>query len=614
MKIKSIRIENFRSVKEISIDFSENLNVLVGINGSGKTTILDALASSLSWLVNRIQRPNASAAHISESDIRYETTMSSIKIAITEMDSHYQWRLVKGARGINIKEKSALNDVSELASHYQEMMAKQNRLPVIAYYPVSRVVEKTTPEIGRRENLFMLDVYDNALGGKRNYQSFFEWFRIQDDILNEKATSRRKWILQNSQWIKERVKKLIDTLKNLAIINNKIDLNELNHLLYQITSDESIYVEPRFLFHELARLIKLISFDSGMRYDIFFYELEYQIHKLETLSRNSKDGLIDAGKRYHVILNRTLEVFEGSITSKGNNQKLIETIWEIYTFANIISLWWISERGKINIDRAFKNFSHNIDWKDSNWEFLSVKLLKSIQQIINLEITLINSTSKNNGKELESVVRAIEQFVPEYTSLRVKRVPRPHMLINKRNEEYNLDQLSEGEKNLITLVGDIARRLAIANPFSENPLKGEGVILIDEIDLHLHPKWQRLMIPQLLKTFPNCQFVITTHSPQVISHVKPENLFLLEQKNNCLSFTKADETYGMSIDRVVELIMHDEARPVSVQDKIDAVFELIERKQFNKAKEVISLLKKDLQSDPEILRAEMLIRKEEYKA
>ena len=52
--------------------------------------------------------------------------------------------------------------------------------------------------------------------------------------------------------------------------------------------------------------------------------------------------------------------------------------------------------------------------------------------------------------------------------------------------------------------------------------------IIDEIELHLHPKWQREIIPALTRTFPNCQFIVTTHSPQVVSHVKPEGIYKLE--------------------------------------------------------------------------------------
>ena len=203
--------------------------------------------------------------------------------------------------------------------------------------------------------------------------------------------------------------------------------------------------------------------------------------------------------------------------------------------------------------------------------------------------------------------------MPEFSNLRVVRNGGARLIISKENESFDVNQLSTGEKNLIALVGDIARRLILANPLSTNPLNEEGIILIDEIDLHLHPNWQRMMVPQLRKTFPNCQFMITTHSPQVVSEVKSESLFILNQNENGLEFNIVDESYGMSTDRVVELIMGGESRPKDVLEKIDTVFEYIERNKLVQAKELINLLKLDLKTDPEIMRAEMLIRKAELK-
>lgn len=85
---------------------------------------------------------------------------------------------------------------------------------------------------------------------------------------------------------------------------------------------------------------------------------------------------------------------------------------------------------------------------------------------------------------------------------------------------------------MLALTGDLVRRLAIANPALSNPLKGAAIVLIDEIDLHLHPQWQRAVIPRLEKTFPHCQFIVSTHSPQVISEVghRIVSIFCIRQK------------------------------------------------------------------------------------
>jgi predicted ATP-binding protein involved in virulence len=148
------------------------------------------------------------------------------------------------------------------------------------------------------------------------------------------------------------------------------------------------------------------------------------------------------------------------------------------------------------------------------------------------------------NNNLEVVRRAIKTFLDEIPSaglsnLHVVRSKRDKpfrfdtshnssLVIEKGGENLKIDQLSDGEKMLLLVVSDLARRLSIANPGMDDSLQGKGVVLIDEVDLHLHPQWQREVIPALGKTFPNCQFITTTHSPQVLSNVEKENILILE--------------------------------------------------------------------------------------
>lgn len=119
---------------------------------------------------------------------------------------------------------------------------------------------------------------------------------------------------------------------------------------------------------------------------------------------------------------------------------------------------------------------------------------------------------------LEAVRTAIYSMMPELSNLRIKRSPLK-MCATKDGKTLSIEQLSDGEKCLMAMLGDIARRLAIANPGMTNPLQGGGIVLIDEVDLHLHPSWQRKVAGVLRKTFPNIQFILTTHSPQVLGEL-----------------------------------------------------------------------------------------------
>lgn len=235
--------------------------------------------------------------------------------------------------------------------------------------------------------------------------------------------------------------------------------------------------------------------------------------------------------------------------------------------------------------------------------------MENLERIIKNDVERVQNAYRNQGRELFFVTRTIENFVPGYSNLRVRRVPRPHLLIDKDNESISLDQLSDGEKNLIAMVGDIARRLSMANPYSENPMAGKGIILIDEIDLHLHPGWQRLMIPKLTELFPNCQFIVTTHSPQVISHTKAESMFILRVEHNKVKFSKAIESYGLNTDRILEDILGVDARPLHEKKMIQSVYLNIQQGHIDEAQSIIKDLLKLIGEDPELLKAQTLIKR-----
>ena len=150
------------------------------------------------------------------------------------------------------------------------------------------------------------------------------------------------------------------------------------------------------------------------------------------------------------------------------------------------------------------------------------------------------------NNELAAVRRALSRFLPEFSDWKIRRTPL-RMEVKKDGEFLSVDQLSDGEKCMIALVGDLARRLVVANPEQEDPLLGNGIVLVDEIELHLHPEWQKSVLPRLLQTFPNVQFVVTTHSPLVLAQL------------NSLLYRKEGEiaVFGLRSGSVVSLLDSD---------------------------------------------------------
>ena len=180
------------------------------------------------------------------------------------------------------------------------------------------------------------------------------------------------------------------------------------------------------------------------------------------------------------------------------------------------------------------------------------------------------------------------------------------MVVIKNDQELEIGMLSDGEKCLIALIGDLARRLAIANPGLKSPLQGQGVVLIDEIELHLHPRWQREIIPSLTKTFPGCQFIMTTHSPQVISDVRPENVFILDGKSVC----HPEGSLGRDSNRILEDIMETTERPHQVQERLTQLFRLIDDGKLTEAKSQLQALAMTIGYDePLFAKAEVMINR-----
>lgn len=213
--------------------------------------------------------------------------------------------------------------------------------------------------------------------------------------------------------------------------------------------------------------------------------------------------------------------------------------------------------------------------------------------------------------QLTAVRLAIEVFMPGFNNLRVQRKPRLHMAIDKAGKTLIVSQLSQGEKSLLALVGDIARRLAIMNPSLDNPLHGKGIVLIDEVDLHLHPQWQRRLIRQLTQTFPHCQFILTTHSPLVISDTKDVLCYVLDDGE----LEEQNGLYGLDANQVLLSVMDTDVRNSEVQERLDRLLELLQDKKLKEARELFNELSADLPPGHiELTKASLLIRKLELRS
>lgn len=248
------------------------------------------------------------------------------------------------------------------------------------------------------------------------------------------------------------------------------------------------------------------------------------------------------------------------------------------------------------------NFRSFFEW------FRNREDLENETKIAQLEQAASRKVKLKADKQLEAVRRAISIFMPSFTELKVRRNPL-RMTITKLGKTLEIQQLSDGEKCTLALVGDLARRLAIANPIPENPLEGEGIVLIDEIELHLHPKWQRELIGNLRRVFPNCQFILSTHSPQAIGELPHECIRLLYRNDDgTISWKTPDQSLGLTTNEILEEIMEAGILEEEVAQMTSDLYDLIDKEKWTVAEKLLNDLKAKVNGwTPELRKAEALM-------
>jgi len=413
MKINALHINHFRGFKQLKLDFSKRTTVFVGINGVGKTALLDCLAILLSHPLNKIRSATGKGRTFIEWDINNDSNETWNSLIVSFAGKQVTWHLTKTRSGKKATKKTDLKEIELIVEQVQSTLENTSNasIPLTVYYPVNRAVLDIPLRVRGKQEFKQLTAYDQALVGKaREFRVFFEWFRKREDIENE-------------------------------------------------------YIRQ------------------------------------------------EAGYR---------------------------------------------------------------------------------------------------DKQLEWVRKAVQLLMPGYSDLRVRRSPL-RMSLMKQKQELIINQLSDGEKCLLALTGDLARRLAIAHPALPNPLEGQAIVLIDEIELHLHPQWQRRVIPTLESTFPNCQFVVSTHSPQVISEVQRQErqvYFLRTTEEEIVA--EPVEAYGKDTNFILEIFMETEERPAEVKQEILALFRLIDEGKLEEARNAMQQLSSKIGNDePELVRAEVLIHRKE---
>lgn len=171
---------------------------------------------------------------------------------------------------------------------------------------------------------------------------------------------------------------------------------------------------------------------------------------------------------------------------------------------------------------------------------------------------------------------------------------------NKEHIRIPVSLLSDGYKCTISLIADIAYRMAILNPqlLDKVLTETEGIVLIDEIDLHLHPSWQKRILKDLMEVFPKVQFIVSTHAPEVINSAKQESIVVLSHNT---VMPAMNETYGKDANTILREVMEVSERPDDIKQLFDQLYSLLDEEAWRQAEHVIEKLEEEIGSnDPEV--------------
>lgn len=282
-----------------------------------------------------------------------------------------------------------------------------------------------------------------------------------------------------------------------------------------------------------------------------------------------------------------------------------------YSSKRIINNYHRENESHSEPEYAFKNaFQPEIDFSSTLTWFIekSAQEALAIKRLRNLNYTI---------PELDAVRLAVSKALGDYDEPYVDETP-PQIFISRKdatNIPLQLSQLSDGYRTMLALVMDLARRMALAAMWQDNKINNileyPAIVLIDEVELHLHPAWQQSVLPTLLKIFPNTQFIVTTHSPQIISSIEPKHIRILSQNGIAMP---SSSTYGAESQRILEEIFGVSARYSDNEAKqaLDEYFRLINKGEYNtdEAKAVRGKLDNWLMGDPALDYANMLIRRD----
>lgn len=266
----------------------------------------------------------------------------------------------------------------------------------------------------------------------------------------------------------------------------------------------------------------------------------------------------------------------------------IDSVLPIFSYQSAARMWQ-QKKDKWNnpFSDEYSRVAGYIDCLDesSNTKLLTnwCKRMEQISWQMNKPIGEYEGVKCAVAKFISKMIKANENAVSVFYDKRSDE-----LMCRIKNEVLPLRFLSSGYRSLIGMVFDIAYRMAVLNPDMRKDISlSPGIILIDELELHLHPQWQWDIVDALQKTFPNVQFIATTHSPIILSSFRGNNIISI---NNDCSVEYKRLTYGYQVNDVLSILQDANMRVPQINSQFAEFYKEIENGNIESAERILKKL------------------------
>lgn len=495
MRVTRLKITNLRAIEAAEFKFQPGFNLIVGVNGVGKTSVLDALGICLSAVVRHSNGLRTKARAFLDGDIRIGAGALTVECSLRLGDRDYGYLIHKSRT-------SGEGRAARAGMPREQALATPDKAEFIHGAP-----PRTAPG----------DLGGHALG---------VLFSIRRALVSDANPSKAS------------AAGGIGAACADAFSHRELRLSDFALWMH---AQEELSKETG------AQRRVLDAFESAVQRVLPGYR------NIRTNDEEPPRLLIDRGERTAITVDELTDAERARLREA--------TVWA----DNWMALNWKADEGL----------------KDS-------------------ELQAAHSKARAS-----TLADALSRFLPSCENLRPDGSADGVDLIDRKPMTLDVVQLSDGERGTLALVLDLTRRLAQANPEMADPAtEAEAVVLIDEIELHLHPKWQRQIIRNLIATFPHCQFIVTTHSPQLIGEVEHDRIQIIANGQ----IYSPTHSYGVDSSRVLEEIMDTDPRAEEIKALLSQLSQEVGRQRFEQARVLLARLVERLgEDDPEVTRVRTLL-------